>query len=79
MGHKSFECPKKIGREGNTGPPIRGVCHHCRLPGHKAAMCWEKEENASRRPHGWVSRLNGNGAAGSSSRGAEATGVEILL
>lgn len=77
-GHKSFECPKKIGREGNSGPQIRGVCHHCNLPGHKAAMCWEKEENASRRPHGWVSKLNRNGAA-SSSRGADVTGVEILL
>jgi len=28
------------------------------MKGHKAADCWEKEENASKRPSEWKSKKN---------------------
>jgi hypothetical protein len=35
---------------GGRGGRFQGNCNHCGKPGHKAANCWEKEENAANRP-----------------------------
>ena len=37
---------------------IQGTCYDCGQKGHRSKDCWEREENASRRPPGWVSRKN---------------------
>jgi hypothetical protein len=45
-GHKAFECPLKKKRQ----PRFTGTCNNCGKQGHKDANCWDKEENAHKRP-----------------------------
>ena len=77
-GHKANDpnCPLKskpyagsAGRNGSQGGrgngKFRGECNHCGMRGHKASDCFEKSENAGRRPRNWKSKMTGvaNGAA----------------
>ena len=65
-------CPMKskpyaggAGRNGNQGGngngngngKFRGKCNHCGMRGHKASDCFEKSENAGRRPSNWKSKM----------------------
>ena len=61
-GHRVHECPNKK------------PCGLCGSHGHHNQFCWEKEENASKRPSGWTSRLKKKSALESS-----AVGVEVLV
>ena len=67
------DCPEK----GNTGGKVNRTFHLWGKPGHKAEYCWEKEENADRRPTGWVSCKNKNETNGSKEVGA--SNVELVL
>jgi len=44
--------------KGKKVAKIQGTCYDCGQKGHRSKDCWEREENASRRPPGWVSRKN---------------------
>jgi hypothetical protein len=66
-GHTAFECPLKRKR----WPRFTGTCN-CGKQGHKDADCWDKEENAHKRPKNW--RVN-NKEAGN----AAVDSVEYLL
>ena len=44
-------------QNGSGGSRCQGHCNNCGKYGHKEAFCWEKEENAHKRPCGWVSRM----------------------
>ena len=55
-GHKRMNCPELTAEERRAFPP----CPHCGLTGHKPDFCFELEQNASRRPYGWVSKNNNN-------------------
>ena len=61
-GHKANDprCPmyKKKGKN-----KFKGLCHLCGAKGHKEKDCWEKEENASKRPTNWKSKLDRNNVA----------------
>jgi len=35
--------------------PFKGRCNNCGKIGHKAADCWDREENKSKRPNNWKS------------------------
>ena len=48
--------PELTAEERRAYPP----CPHCGLTGHKPDFCFELEQNASRRPYGWVSKNNNN-------------------
>ena len=63
-GHRAKDCPDR----GNS------KCGLCGQRGHREHFCWEKEENASKRPSGWKSKLEKK--SDSESAG---TGVEVLL
>lgn len=68
-GHKSHQCTKKKGHKNTKGKSngksagrFTGKCNECGTIGHKAADCWEKSENASKRPSNWRSKKNGESA-----------------
>ena len=44
------------GRRG--GGKFQGNCNHCGMKYHKAVDCFEKPENASKRPPNWKSKMN---------------------
>ena len=48
-----------------------GTCNYCDQVGHKERNCFKKPENASKRPSGWVSKMN-NSKGGNS-------GIDICL
>ena len=55
---------------------FNGNCNHCGKYGHKKIDCWELEENKSKRPTGWSSRMEqGAGAIEQSAN----NGAEFLL
>jgi hypothetical protein len=47
---------------GREGRGFSGNCNHCGKPGHRAATCWEKSENAHLRPVGYVTAASGEAA-----------------
>ena len=56
--NEGFIC-RRCGRKGHmakdcTFPPQ--VCGYCGGLGHGMSRCWEREENAANRPHGFISR-----------------------
>jgi len=73
--HKAYNCPKKTqtntggGNGGGNGGEktqhkgqnIANVkCYFCQQKGHISKNCFEREDNASRRPSKWVSKLKGD-------------------
>ena len=52
-GHLMHQCPLK----GSGQAPVVPKCEFCNRYGHRTEYCWEKEENAYRRPTGWTSLL----------------------
>ena len=60
-GHKANNpnCPKRRERQQKQGQngkrKFKGKCHKCGVRGHMSSDCWEREENASKRPANWVS------------------------
>jgi len=54
-GHYARNCPEKAnkGSDGRNKGKFKGKCNHCGKVGHKEADCWEKEENANKRPANW--------------------------
>ena len=58
-GHKGAECPnkKQEAKPAIDGPP-QPKCTYCGSYFHNTRICWEREENAYRRPPGWISQLN---------------------
>jgi hypothetical protein len=59
-GHKAHECPEKKGRMtsplgvgGAKGGMGQFKCNHCGKSGHKYADCWQRDENASKRPQNY--------------------------
>ena len=67
-GHKAYACPDKKSSNTNTKPSsnynggaakksFQGKCNLCHKTGHMAKDCFEKEENASRRPTKWKTCL----------------------
>jgi hypothetical protein len=52
-GHKAHKCPEKKGRKIMPGMVGKMTCNHCGKPGHKQADCWQKDENAAKRPQGY--------------------------
>ena len=68
-GHMSKDCRvkdcKKVGkckstRNNQNKGTFSKKCHLCHKKGHVKENCFELEKNASRRPQGWKSCLNGN-------------------
>ena len=71
-GHKAndLKCPMKgqpypngSGSRGNGGGrrgggKFQGSCNHCGMKYHKSVDCFEKPENANRRPPNWKSKMN---------------------
>ena len=70
-GHKANDpkCPMKgkpypngSGRGNGGGRKVggkfQGNCNHCGMKYHKSVDCFEKPENASRRPPNWKSKMN---------------------
>jgi hypothetical protein len=58
QGHKSSECPEKIGSSagrGGMGQGNRMRCPHCDKNTHPPEKCWELEQNAMFRLARWVS------------------------
>ena len=51
----------------------------CGKMSHKAENCWVKEENADKRPKGWVSCKEKNEANGSNKKEVGATNIEFVL
>ncbi len=47
--------------------------------GHKAEKYWDKEENADKRPEGWVSSKKKNEANGSNKNEVGAKNIESVL
>jgi hypothetical protein len=47
---------------GGEGQGFSGNCNHCGKPGHRAATCWEKTENAHLHPVGCVTTASGEAA-----------------
>jgi hypothetical protein len=66
-----------VRKKGNSGSNFKGKCNSCGKLGHKAEKCWEKEENADKRPEGWVSCKKKNEANGSKDVGAAS--IEFVL
>ena len=52
-GHYARNCPKKAKGDGRKKVRFNGKCNHCGKVGHKEVDCWEKEENADKRPKNW--------------------------
>ena len=50
---------------------IKGKCYTCGIAGHREMNCWEREENANKRPENWVSRMKKDGK--------EVSGVTLIL
>ena len=56
-GHFARDC-KKMGQN-QRFVRFTGECRLCHMKGHKEADCWENEENASKRPENWKSKMTG--------------------
>jgi len=52
-GHKAHQCPD-VFSGGKT------ICQLCNQKGHTATTCWENDDNATKRPRGWKTRLKKN-------------------
>ena len=61
-GHKANDpiCPlyEKKGKN-----KFKGLCNLCATKGHKDKDCWDKEENAHKRPNNWKSKVDRNNVA----------------
>jgi hypothetical protein len=63
VGHKSNDPKCPMYNKGKKGKAkFKGKCNFCGMKGHKESDCFEKEENASRRPNGWKSKMEQQGA-----------------
>ena len=69
MGHMAKDCRAKANprqgkhkslRNNRNKGRFQGKCHLCHKTGHMKENCFELAKNASRRPRGWKSCLNGN-------------------
>ncbi len=40
----------------NNTKKFQGKCNHCGTKGHKETDCWQKDENAHKRPKNWKQR-----------------------
>ena len=45
------------GKSGNGKGKFKGKCSFCGMKGHKEKDCFEKPENASKRPMSWKSKM----------------------
>ena len=52
-GHKKADCKEEAKKT-----KLKGTCNHCNKKGHKEKDCFEKEENESKRPKNWKSKMN---------------------
>ena len=57
VGHKAND-PKCPMYNKNKKTKFKGKCNLCGMKGHKEADCYEKDENASKRPKNWTSKLD---------------------
>ena len=57
VGHKAND-PKCPMYNKNKKTKFKGKCNLCGMKGHKEADCFEKDENASKRPKNWTSKLD---------------------
>jgi hypothetical protein len=83
MGRNCPDDPKNMNNKSNNHKKqFNGKCYYnCGKEGHTMSEdCWEKEENADKRPKGWKSQMRGKhaSAAVDQDSGTE-IGVEFLL
>ena len=71
FGHIAKHCPSKRSNNSNRNNNnntnnnnsnrwFKGKCRKCGKKGHKDKDCWEKEENANKRPAKWRGQERGN-------------------
>ena len=86
VGHRANKCPEsntgssrydRNNGQDKRGGRFKGKCNNCGKEGHKGADCWQKEENADKRPYFY---RKGEGKKGMTSKNNDASSdSEFLL